>query len=114
MRQVLAEADCLHDADAVDAACERLATAIADQYAALDPLVICVMNGGLYATAAITARLRFPLEIDYLHATRYRGATSGGGLVWKVKPKTARLPKRPGLVIAALPDAGPQTARKQG
>src|SRR3546814_19353196 len=94
MRQVLAEADCLHDADAVDAACERLATAIADQYAALDPLVICVMNGGLYATAAITARLRFPLEIDYLHATRYRGATSGGGLVWKVPPKPERIATR--------------------
>lgn len=106
MRQVLDEADCLHDADAVDAAYERLATAIADEYGNLDPLVICVMNGGLHATAAITEQLRFPFELDYLHATRYRGATQGGGLVWKVQPKPERVAGRHVLVIDDILDEG--------
>src|SRR3546814_9483461 len=87
MRQVLAEADCLHDADAVDAACERLATAIADQYAALDPLVICVMNGGLYATAAITARLRFPLERSEEHTSELQSLMRSSYAVFCLKKK---------------------------
>jgi hypoxanthine phosphoribosyltransferase len=106
LKQVLAEADCLHDADAVQAAYDRLAAAIAGEYAALDPLVICVMNGGLHATAAIGERLRFPFELDYLHATRYRGATSGGGLVWKVQPKPERIGGRHVLVIDDILDEG--------
>lgn len=106
LNQVLAEADCLHDADAVCAAYERLATKIADEYTALDPLVICVMNGGLHATAAITGQLRFPFELDYLHATRYRGATQGGGLVWKVQPEAGRIAGRHVLVIDDILDEG--------
>lgn len=106
IKQVLAEADCLHDADAVQAAYGRLAEAIAAEYAALDPLLICVMNGGLHATAEISQRLRFPFEIDYLHATRYRGATSGGGLVWKAQPKPERIHGRHVLVIDDILDEG--------
>ncbi|WP_028080849.1 hypoxanthine-guanine phosphoribosyltransferase [Solimonas soli] len=104
--QVLAEADCLHDAAAVRAAYDRLAAALFAVYEKLDPLVLCVMNGGLHATAEITQRLRFPFEIDYLHATRYRGATSGGGLVWKVQPKPERINGRHVLVIDDILDEG--------
>ncbi|MGH8443655.1 MAG: hypoxanthine-guanine phosphoribosyltransferase [Solimonas sp.] len=106
VERVLAEADCLHDAQVVQAAYTRLAAEIAAEYAALDPLVMCVMNGGLHATAEITQRLRFPFEMDYLHATRYRGATSGGGLVWKVQPKPDRINGRHVLVIDDILDEG--------
>jgi hypoxanthine phosphoribosyltransferase len=104
--QILAEADCLHDAAVVQAAYDRLAEQIAAEYTALDPLVLCVMNGGLHATSELTQRLRFPFEIDYLHATRYRGATSGGGLVWKVQPKPERINGRHVLVIDDILDEG--------
>lgn len=104
--QVLREADCLHDSAAVDAAYERLAAAIAADYATLNPLILCVMVGGLHATAEITRRMRLPFEIDYLHATRYRGATSGGGLVWKVQPKPERIAGRHVLVIDDILDEG--------
>jgi hypoxanthine phosphoribosyltransferase len=104
--QVLAEADCLHDADAVFAAYERLATAISAEYATLNPLILCVMTGGIHPTSEITQRLPFPLEIDYLHATRYRGATSGGGLVWKRQPDAERIAGRHVLVIDDILDEG--------
>lgn len=103
---VLREADCLHEASAVDAAYARLAAEIGAAYTGLNPLVLCVMIGGLHATAEITRRLRFPLEIDYLHATRYRGATTGGGLVWKVQPKPERIAGRHVLVIDDILDEG--------
>jgi hypoxanthine phosphoribosyltransferase len=103
---VLAQADCLHDAAAVSAAYDRMAAAIRAEYATRNPLVLCVMIGGLAPTDQITARLDFALEVDYLHATRYRGATQGGGLVWKRQPDAARIAGRHVLVIDDILDEG--------
>lgn len=105
-QQVLEAADCLHDAVAVQRAYEQLATAITARYRTLNPLLLCVMNGGLHATAELSRRLDFPLEIDYLHATRYRGATQGGGLVWYRQPPAERIERRHVLVIDDILDEG--------
>lgn len=104
-QSLLAEADCLFDAAAVDAAYEALAARLNADYAGTLPLVLCVMNGGLYATSEITQRLAFPFELDYLHATRYRGATTGGGLIWKRQPDAA-LEGRDVIVIDDILDEG--------
>ena len=56
-------------------------------------------------TAEITKRLNFPFQMDYLHATRYRGATTGGGLIWKRQPP-AILDGRHVLVIDDILDEG--------
>lgn len=104
--RVLASADCLHDAAAVQAAYERLADGVRAQYAGSNPLILCVMTGGLVPTAAITQRLGFAFELDYLHATRYRGATQGGGLVWKRQPEARRIEGRQVLVIDDILDEG--------
>ncbi len=98
-------ADCLRSADEVAAAYDRLAAAITVEYAGKNPLVLCVMIGGLVPTAEILKRVVFPFELDYLHATRYRGATSGGELVWKQQP-TAALEGRQVLVIDDILDEG--------
>jgi hypoxanthine phosphoribosyltransferase len=104
--RVLAEADCLHGAGDVQRAYDRLAAAIERQYATLNPLLLCVMIGGLAPTAEITRRLGFLFELDYLHATRYRGATTGGGLVWKRQPDARRIEGRHVLVIDDILDEG--------
>ncbi|WP_292999157.1 hypoxanthine-guanine phosphoribosyltransferase [Nevskia sp.] len=103
--KALNEADCLHDAAEVAAAYDRLAAAITAEYADKSPLILCVMNGGLVTTAEITRRLSFPFQMDYLHATRYRGATTGGGLIWKRQPP-AILDGRHVLVIDDILDEG--------
>lgn len=105
-RRVLTSADCLHDAGAVQYAYDRMAAAIAREYAGRNPLVLCVMVGGLAPAAEILRRLDFALEIDYLHATRYRGATQGGGLLWKRQPDARRLAGRDVLVIDDILDEG--------
>lgn len=104
-QRILAEADCLHDAASVRAAYDRIAAAIAADYAALNPLMLCTMIGGVHPTSEISQRLMFPFEIDYLHATRYRGATQGGGLVWKRQPDR-ELKDRHVLVIDDILDEG--------
>ncbi len=105
-RAVLRDADCLHSAAAVQSAYDRLAKDITARYAELNPLVLTVMNGGLIPTAEIVKRLTFGFEQDYLHATRYRGATSGGGLYWKRQPEAIGIAGRHVLVIDDILDEG--------
>lgn len=105
-RDVLAQADCLYSAAAVQAAYDRLAAAIEAQYAQRNPVLLTVMNGGLIPTAEIAGRLQFPFVQDYLHATRYRGTTSGRGLLWKRQPDPALISGRHLLVIDDILDEG--------
>ena len=104
-QSVYAGADCLIPADEIGAAYDRMADAVTADLAELDPVVICVMLGGLQATAELGKRLHFPFELDYLHATRYRGETSGGELVWKVSPGL-RLADRHVLIVDDILDEG--------
>ena len=87
-RDMLAGADLVHSAEAVQAALAGVAGAIQDRLAGRYPLVLCVMTGSVVFCGQLLPRLDFPPEFDYLHATRYRGATSGGELVWKHRPAT--------------------------
>jgi hypoxanthine phosphoribosyltransferase len=103
--RVRAEADELHDAVAVQAAYDELAHRVTLDYAGRVPLLLCVMVGGLVTTAELTRRLDFALELDYLHATRYRNGLSGGELEWKVRPATA-LRGREVLVVDDILDEG--------
>jgi hypoxanthine phosphoribosyltransferase len=86
IRRIRDEADCLADRPTVVAAIERMAAAITDQLSAADPIVLAVMNGGLILTGQLLPRLNFPLEVSYLHATRYGHAIVGDALEWRVHP----------------------------
>lgn len=102
---VLDRSEVVCDAASVSAAYDRLAQAITRDYAGRHPLILAVMIGGLQPTAELTGRLRFPFQLDYLHATRYRGATTGGGLVWKRRPDVA-IEGREVLVVDDILDEG--------
>jgi hypoxanthine phosphoribosyltransferase len=84
---VFAEADLLVSGADVETAIRRMAEEITIQLKESDPVLICVMNGGLIFSGQLLTRLAFPLEVDYVHATRYGHATAGGGLNWIVKPQ---------------------------
>ncbi len=99
LREVLATADVIHDRATLEAAIERMAGEIAPEYAndARPPLYITVMHGGLPFAASLAMELGtlgIDLEFDYLHATRYRGQTSGSGLAWLHRPATAMQGRR--------------------
>jgi hypoxanthine phosphoribosyltransferase len=85
--QVLREADCLHTADAVEAALDRMAADIGRRLAGTDPIVVCVLTGGTVMFGKLLPRLQFPLTIDYLHATRYGDRLYGGQLHWIAGPQ---------------------------
>lgn len=83
--KVLEEADCLADQATVETAIGRMAAAITASIGKKNPLVFCVMNGGLIFCGQLLTKLLFPLEVGYLHATRYGRETTGGDLEWKAQ-----------------------------
>ena len=78
---LLRHAECLYDAAEVDFALDRLAVRMALDLQDAQPILVCVMNGGLRFAAALMRRFAFPLELDYVHAIRYRGGTEVSGRV---------------------------------
>ncbi|QNM95059.1 hypoxanthine-guanine phosphoribosyltransferase [Chitinimonas koreensis] len=102
---VMQEADCLHGDAEVHAALDRMAADIAETMKHRNPLCYVVLNGGIIAAGQLLPRLRFPLEVSYLHATRYGDKTQGGRLNWKVKP-TEDMTGRSVLIIDDILDEG--------
>lgn len=102
---VLAEADLLVSGTDVEAAILRMAEEISSQLREANPILLCVMNGGLIFSGQLLTRLAFPLEVDYVHATRYGHATAGGGLNWIVKPQL-ELQGRTVLLLDDILDEG--------
>lgn len=88
-QRVLDEADCLADIATIAGALDDLALRIASEYANRLPVLLCVMNGGLVFAGQLLPRLNFPLEIDYVHATRYGLATAGHAVEWLARPRIA-------------------------
>jgi hypoxanthine phosphoribosyltransferase len=85
-QQLLDHAECIASAEDVQAVLDRLADEIARTLADAFPLVLAVMGGAVVFAGQLLPRLRFPLEFDYLHVTRYRGTTQGGEMEWRVLP----------------------------
>ncbi len=102
---VRARAELLYGPAEVEAAFDRMADAISTQLSGSDPVVLCVMNGGVIPTAGLLTRLDFPLRQDYIHATRYRGATSGGELHW-IKRHSEPVTGQNVLVVDDILDEG--------
>ncbi len=86
---VLARAECLADRARVDAALDAMAAQVQATLGDKDPLVLSVVTGGIVVAGLLLPRLDFPLRLDYVHATRYRGALSGAGLDWQRRPAEA-------------------------
>lgn len=105
LNEMLASCDCLVDAEKMQAVYEKLAEEITQVLSDRLPVVLAVMNGGLIPAGALLSRLDFPLEIGYVHATRYRGETQGGTLQWLALPQIP-LTDREVLIIDDVFDEG--------
>lgn len=102
---VQARATCLHDEAEVESALDDLAASITSKLSTANPLLVCIMHGGLITSGKLATRLQFPLQIDYIHASRYRGETTGKELDWKTFP-SASLKGRNVLLVDDILDVG--------
>ena len=110
LEDVLDTADLLFDRDALEDAIEAMADKIADDYGddARPPVFLTIMHGGLPFAAQLAFALgenEIDVEMDYLHATRYRGNTTGSGLAWLHRPATP-LQGRRVLLVDDILDEG--------
>ncbi|MGY1459119.1 MULTISPECIES: hypoxanthine-guanine phosphoribosyltransferase [unclassified Luteimonas] len=100
---VMVDADVIHDRATLEAAIQGMAEAIHTEYAGDEraPLFVTIMNGGMPFAVQLAFALGergLDLEFDYLHATRYRGSTSGSRLAWLHRPATPMRGRRVLLV----------------
>ncbi len=105
IREVFAKATCLYSKNEIDAALDRMATEISYRLSETNPVFLCVVVGGIVAMGNLLPRLDFPLEVDYIHATRYRNTTRGQTLDWKATPATS-LRDRTVVIVDDILDGG--------
>jgi len=105
INNIKSESDCLCDAEKLYKKLDVLAKNITADLKDKNPLVLCVMTGGIIPTGHLATRLDFPLQLDYIHATRYRGETSGGELHWIQEPSIS-LQDRNILIVDDIFDEG--------
>jgi hypoxanthine phosphoribosyltransferase len=102
---VLRDSDCLHDANAVASAVQAMADRLNDLLSDEETVALCVMTGGVVLAGQLLPMLRAPLQLDYVHATRYRGDLSGSEIAW-LKQEETPLAYRNVLIIDDILDEG--------
>ena len=105
VQEVFARSTCLHGRTEIDAALDQMAIEMSAELEDKNPLFLCVLIGGIVPLGNLLPRLHFPLELDYVHATRYGDATTGGELQWIAKP-THSLQGRTIVVVDDILDGG--------
>ena len=105
VKDVFSRATCLHGRTEIDAALDQLAIEMSDELEDKNPIFLCVLIGGIIPLGNLLPRLHFPLELDYVHATRYGDATTGGELKWIAEP-THDLKGRTIVIVDDILDGG--------
>lgn len=94
-----------------EAALQRMAQEITRDLATSYPLVLPVMGGAVVFTGKLLPLLRFPLDFDYIHITRYGDKLQGGAFKWLREPQSVA--GRDVLVLDDILDEGHTLAAVQ-
>ncbi|MFH1333855.1 MAG: hypoxanthine-guanine phosphoribosyltransferase [Pseudomonadota bacterium] len=98
-------AKCLFAAEKIEAAIDKVAKEMTEKLADENPVLLCVMNGAVIFMGQLVTKLLFPLQIDYIHATRYRGEMLGKDLHWLATPSIP-IEGRTVVIIEDILDTG--------
>jgi len=96
---------CLYSKQDIESAIERIAEEMNQKLADKAPVFLCVLNGAMVFMGQLITKLNFPLQIDYIHATRYQGEMSGNELRWVAEPSLS-LKDRVVVIVEDILDAG--------
>ena len=112
VEDVWESADCLYTDEQLELAVSLLAEEICTDMSDKNPVVLCVMNGGLITTGQLLPKLPFMMQFDYIHVTRYRNGTQGHNLDWLVEPRVS-LADRTVMIVDDIFDEGVTLAEIQ-
>ena len=105
VRKITARSSCYCSKEDIEKALDKMADEITGELAGSNPVVLCVMIGGLIPTGHLVTRLDFPLQIDYIHVSRYGKSIRPGDLHWLVTPRIP-LKDRTVLIVEDVLDGG--------
>ena len=103
--KVVNEAECLYDQGQLNLAIDAMSREISQKLSNANPVVLCVLNGGIIPTAEIIKRLDFPMELESIKVGRYHGETYGSTIQWSLEPGIS-LMDRVVLIIDDILDEG--------
>ena len=104
-QQLLANSEVIYTPQQVSDVIDALALQINQDLCDKTPLVLTVMNGGLYFAGQLLPKLNLPLEQDYVQASRYQGGTQGKEISWQASP-TDQVKGRVVLLLDDILDEG--------
>lgn len=105
IRELFSKSTCLYSKSEVEDALDKMSTEISYRLAHKNPIFLCVVVGGIVPLGSLLPRLDFPLEVDYVHVTRYSGDTVGKEVKWRVKP-SCDMSGRTVVVVDDILDGG--------
>ena len=105
LADALRHADVLFDRDELESVIADLGRRIDIALDGERAVFLTVMNGALMFAGHLALAIRTDLEFDYVHATRYRGETTGSELHWLREP-VADLRNRTVLLVDDILDEG--------
>ncbi len=85
-QDLLTEATLIYSAEAIKKAICKIATDITQSLENTTPIIICTMTGGLVFAGQLLTQLKFLLEVDYAHASRYQNNIAHNTLTWHSMP----------------------------
>ena len=103
---MLDRAELLFDQDQCRAALQRIAEEITRDLSGEYPLLLPVMGGAVVFTGQLLPLLRFPLDFDYIHVSRYGDKLAGGAFNWKRMPDPEQIKNRHVVVLDDILDEG--------
>ncbi len=105
IKRIQANAEQIYNEAEVEQAIDKMAEKINAILAETNPVLLCVLNGGIVTAGKLLTRLDFPLTIDAINASRYRNKTTGTEINWLHKPET-KLENRTVLIVDDILDEG--------
>lgn len=105
LTEALTHADLLHERAELESIIHAMGQRIDAALNGERAVFLTVMNGALIFAGQLALAIRTDLEFDYVHATRYRGGTSGKELHWLREPMVS-LQGRVVLLVDDILDEG--------
>lgn len=105
VKQIQARGKCIYDRSTIEAAIATMAKDITAVLSNEAPLFLCTMNGALIFSGQLLTQLQFPLQVDYIHTSRFQGRMNAGDLHWIALPKTS-LENRTVVILEDILDSG--------
>lgn len=105
-QNLLNQAELLFTAEQCRAAVQKVADEITRDLSDKYPLILPVMGGAVVFTGQLLPLLRFPLDFDYVHVSRYGDKLKGGNFNWKRMPEPEQIAGRHVVIVDDILDEG--------